>query len=225
MCAWRWIFPCRTHLTGNRCTERHRKQAEINSLWGLTVEMHCCHTHMSLSQGVRRSRPASSSSSSFHLPSSFFLLLLCLVKEKSFLYWDSKTNIRLLSASREKANIHWRTEWLRSFWVWRAKSQPSWCSTAFFLVYLVIVHPVQATLKSSRLSRVFVQAKFKLRVSNRKQYLRLSCSSMTQNTVCMHFCSSFKIKRKEMLGTVWRTTEAEHIQLTVTDAIPAPCYL
>lgn len=132
VCAWRWIFPCRTHLTGNRYTERHRKLAEINSLWGLTVAMHCCHTHMSLSQGVRRSWPASSSSSSFHLPSSFFLLLLCLVKEKSFLYWDSKTNIRLLSASREKANIHWRTEWLRSFWVWRAKSQPSWCSTAFF---------------------------------------------------------------------------------------------
>lgn len=28
-----------------------------------------------------------------------------------------------------------------------------------------------------------------------------------------------------MLRTVWRTTEAEHIQLTVTDAIPAPYYL
>lgn len=170
----------------------------MNKVQGLTVEMNCSHTHMSLNQGVRRSwwflllLPPSFSSSS--------------VWRKKNLFFEIARPISAYFCFERKVK-HWLKNWVtKELWVWRAKSQPFWCSTAFFFffgfVYLVIVHSVQATLKSS----VFLSASLNCwhsGVSNRNQYLRLWDSSMTKKySMCGVLFQFYKLwERKQKCMT------------------------
>lgn len=136
VCMCRWIFPCRTHLTGNQRTERERERDKSEgrwlALWGLTEEMCCSHTHMSLSQGVRRSQPdllffpppSSSSSSSVW-------------RKKNLLSIEIARPISAYFCFERKGK-HWLKNWVtKERWVWRAKSQFYWCSPAFFFFLFI----------------------------------------------------------------------------------------
>lgn len=136
VCVCRWIFPSRTHLTGNQCTERHKKWGGITSAvrinWG-NVLLSYPHVPESGCQKVTARPPLHS----------FFLLPPSSYSPSSSSVWRKK-NLLSIEIARpisayfcfERKGKHWLKNWVglcspnsTLF------SQFYWCSPAFFCLF------------------------------------------------------------------------------------------